>query len=591
MKLATEWNDVLKSPRTDGENWSLVLPFRETFENAFRTMCPGVNHHAYVGKGDRCIIFLNDSQTDEDSVDKAREWVTALEDHIVIRDCLSISFALDYRTKGGDPQGPRTAIGELCRKAKPYDADGKYDRAAARQLAQNCVEFLKKVTCYDSADCVVAMPPSRPDKPFDLPRYLAGKVASALGKDDLRDSVATKKPRGQLKATTIEDKLKQIEGTVHLDTIAFKGKSVLVVDDFVPVRNIRQLLGPASTTSGCKASTQHCVRKNGRQFRQSGRAWRLMRNPEAAFAIFRLLEVSGIGPARLGRILALADEAGLSLTQLIDDSDRIKTVLTQEQTASLRANAAKSLDTWRELGDQSVTVLSVLDPDYPKSMRMLLGKQTPPLLFALGNTGLLEKPSLSFCGSRKASEKGLAVARKCAEIVSSEGINVVSGYAAGVDMATHRAALSVGGTTTLVLADGIKHFRLKRELKDVWDWERAVVVSQYSPGLPWSVHNAMARNLTICALCKAMVLIEARESGGSMEAGQACLRLGIPLFAPVYEGMPESASGNRLLLGQGARSLYKNKSTNLPNLRALLAAFPSPSPLRLVGRTELRVGT
>jgi hypothetical protein len=252
MKLATEWKDVLKAPRGDGENWSLVLPFRETFENAFRTMCAGVNHYAHVGKGERCIIFLNDSQSDESCVEKAKAWITSIEDHIVIRDCLSISFALDYRTKGGDPQGPKTAIGELCRKAKPYDADGKYDRVAARQLAQNCVDFLEKVTCYDSADCVVAMPPSRPDKPFDLPRYLAGKIASALGKDDLRGAVVTKKARGQLKATNVEDKLKQIEGTVHIDAETFNGKSVLIVDDLYQSGTSVNYLGLLLLEAGAK---------------------------------------------------------------------------------------------------------------------------------------------------------------------------------------------------------------------------------------------------------------------------------------------------------------------------------------------------
>jgi hypothetical protein len=275
MKLAAEWKDVLKPPKAGGDNWSLVLPFQETFENAFRAMCSDVNHYAHAGKGGRCIIFLNDSQTGESCVEKAKEWITTVEDHIAIRDCLSISFAMDYRTKGGDPQGPRTATGELCRKAKPYDADGKYDRAAARQLAQNCVEFLKKVTCYDSADCIVAMPPSRPDKPFDLPRYLAGKIASALGKEDLRDAVTTKKARGQLKATTVEDKLKQIEGTVHIDADKFAGKSVLVVDDLYQSGTSVNYLGMLLLEAGAKRVLSVACEKTVGNFDNQGSRTRL----------------------------------------------------------------------------------------------------------------------------------------------------------------------------------------------------------------------------------------------------------------------------------------------------------------------------
>ncbi len=302
-----------------------------------------------------------------------------------------------------------------------------------------------------------------------------------------------------------------------------------------------------------------------------------MKNQDKAFAFFRLLQVPGVGPVRLRAIVAIAAELRLSPVAFVDDPEKFGTLLSGEQIRDLVANSAKTLETWEKLRDRGVAVLTFQDPDYPDSLRAQLGKHAPPMLFLMGNPALLRKPSLGFCGSRKASEKGLAVAQECADIMSGEGINVVSGYAAGVDMATHGAALKAGGTTALILADGILHFRVKQELKDFWDWERVVVVSQFSPGLTWSVHNAMLRNQTICALCRAMVLIEARESGGSMEAGRTCLKLGIPLFAPVYEGMPEFARGNRILLNEGALSLYKSKSTNLPNLRNLMAALRSRS--------------
>ena len=63
-----------------------------------------------------------------------------------------------------------------------------------------------------------------------------------------------------------------------------------------------------------------------------------------------------------------------------------------------------------------------------------------------------------------------------------------------------------------------------------------------------------------------MVLIEAEEKGGSISAGRTCLAMKRPLFVPVYEGMPKSAIGNRILLKKGARELKKNKQTNRANL-------------------------
>ena len=121
----------------------------------------------------------------------------------------------------------------------------------------------------------------------------------------------------------------------------------------------------------------------------------------------------------------------------------------------------------------------------------------------------------------------------------------------------------------MALAEGILGLRVRREMKDVWDPSRVVVVSEL-PGLPWSVHSAMQRNHTICGLSGAMVLIEARERGGSFQAGHASLEMGVPLFAAVYEGMPESSQGNRLLLREGARQLLKNRQSGRANVAPIL---------------------
>jgi predicted Rossmann fold nucleotide-binding protein DprA/Smf involved in DNA uptake len=82
----------------------------------------------------------------------------------------------------------------------------------------------------------------------------------------------------------------------------------------------------------------------------------------------------------------------------------------------------------------------------------------------------------------------------------------------------------------------------------------------------------MQRNRTIGALSRAMILIESASTGGSIEAGRASLSMGVPLFAPVYEGMPESAVGNRELLAHGARPLLKSRTTGRANLKEASAA-------------------
>lgn len=87
------------------------------------------------------------------------------------------------------------------------------------------------MTCYESADCVVGMPPSRLDKPFDLPSYLAETIGAALGKQSLCKNLRTIKARKPLKGLPVEQKLTEIRGSVGIDGEVFQGKTALLVDD------------------------------------------------------------------------------------------------------------------------------------------------------------------------------------------------------------------------------------------------------------------------------------------------------------------------------------------------------------------------
>ena len=287
------------------------------------------------------------------------------------------------------------------------------------------------------------------------------------------------------------------------------------------------------------------------------------------YNILHLLETPGIGVVKTNTILS-----GLDADFAQKD---LRPLLSAKQYEEFIATEEKAREDWEKLAEMNVATVSILDEQYPEVLRNRLQKNAPPLLMVLGNLGLLRKLSASFCGSRKASEKGLATATDCADQLAREGINIVSGYAAGVDMATHRAALACGGTTTLVLCEGILHFTIKRHLKELWNWEKVAVVSEFLPSIPWNVKNAMQRNKTICALSSSMILIESSSRGGSIEAGRSCLKMGVPLFAPVYEGMPETALGNRELLRQGAKELYKNNATNRANMTNVFRTILHPA--------------
>ena len=300
------------------------------------------------------------------------------------------------------------------------------------------------------------------------------------------------------------------------------------------------------------------------------------KTPTIEYIAFCLQAAPGVGASTLRAFLAhvarekLAPEA---LFQLDDHTLLSRFGLKASAVAALREPHDETLCTWHRLQAESVKILVIGQIGYPERLHSLLRDSAPPLLFLLGGLDLFGRPAVGFCGSRKASPRGLGVAHDCAHLLARQQINVVSGYAQGVDLAAHRAALEAGGTTTAVLAEGILHFKVKRELHDMLkpnNCSRLSVVSEFPPGLPWRAHNAMARNRTICGLSHAMVVIESGAEGGTFEAGKAALQLGEPLFCIEYAETPPAAAGNPYFLRNGAFSLRRSRSGE-PNLSKLIS--------------------
>lgn len=286
----------------------------------------------------------------------------------------------------------------------------------------------------------------------------------------------------------------------------------------------------------------------------------------------RLRNVNGVGPKRMNNILVRLNEEGQDIDELFSMS-----VTDIKQRFNLSERLAHAITEVPEIEPNLIETLEsndvqvlIRDSDiYPKQITRVLGEDAPSILYVRGNLGLLEKPSVGFCGSRSVTSKGIEVVCSTVQQIVDLGWIVVSGHARGTDLAAHRTALENGGSTIIVAPQGILDFKLRAILKELADPEQLLIISEFPPRSTWSVGNAMARNNTILALSDAMILVEARLRGGTFQAGKESLQLGIPLYVAQYQEPGESAAGNVHFLNKGAIPLRKSRETGKANISAL----------------------
>ena len=182
----------------------------------------------------------------------------------------------------------------------------------------------------------------------------------------------------------------------------------------------------------------------------------------------------------------------------------------------------------------------------------LLGLGGPAgVIHCLGNLELLQSPAVGICGSRSASVQALEHAREFGRMAAERGFVVVSGYARGVDVRAHLGAVQAGGGTIAVLAEGIAHFRLRKELVGIATLDSLLALSIFRPEAPWAGWRAMQRNRYIVGLARGLFVVEARERGGTFEAGLECLRQRKPLWVIEYQHGGSHREGNTRLIAAG----------------------------------------
>jgi DNA processing protein len=183
----------------------------------------------------------------------------------------------------------------------------------------------------------------------------------------------------------------------------------------------------------------------------------------------------------------------------------------------------------REWLSDGITLATVLDDRYPANLREVHDR--PPIVFIAGTLEPADDRSIAIIGARRASPDGLSLAGTFASELVGAGYTVVSGLAAGIDAAAHRAALDHGGRTIAVIGTGLHHCyppenaELQRQIA-----ARCAVVSQFWPEAPPTQKSFPMRNAVMSGLSRGSLVIDASERSGARVQARLALAHGRPVF-------------------------------------------------------------
>jgi len=211
---------------------------------------------------------------------------------------------------------------------------------------------------------------------------------------------------------------------------------------------------------------------------------------------------------------------------------------------------------------KDIEIIPIKSDKYPKLLEEI--PDAPIVLYAKGDTSILNNPSISIVGSRKHSAYGRVITQKFASELAQDGLNIVSGLALGIDSIAHKSALSVKGLTTAVLGNGIdiiypyENKKLYTEIQN-----NGCIISEFPLKTPPSKWSFPQRNRIISALSYGTIIAEASEKSGALITAKYCVEYNRLVFSIPTNINNPYGKGNNNLIKEGAFPLTEKEDIYL----------------------------
>lgn len=209
--------------------------------------------------------------------------------------------------------------------------------------------------------------------------------------------------------------------------------------------------------------------------------------------------------------------------------------------------------------DNELKLLSPLD--FPPLLQQI--PDAPKRLYLRGELPSFERSWLCVVGSRALTPYGSAVCKHLVEGLRGYPVVIVSGLAYGADAAAHKAALEVGLPTIAVPGSGLDwnvvypraHVNLAKEILA----SGGALLSEEEPGAKTMDYMFPKRNRLMAGMCKATLIIEAKEQSGSLITARLTVEYNRDLLVVPGSIFSEESKGTHQFLRLGATAVTSSE--------------------------------
>lgn len=278
-------------------------------------------------------------------------------------------------------------------------------------------------------------------------------------------------------------------------------------------------------------------------------------NSTELFNLLALLKVDGVGDIVAKKLLnycGSAENIFNSKTQLLKSIDGIGDVLIKNlKDKTIFEKAEQEL---KFIEKEKISILYFQNDDYPNKLKHCI--DAPVLLFAAGNFDFENRKIISIVGTREVTSQGVDFCEKLIDDLALFNPIIVSGFAYGVDIVAHKAAMENKLQTIGVLAHGLNQIYPKSHKKYISKIEEngGFLTEFWSTSNP-EKENFVRRNRIVAGMSEATVVIESAEKGGSLITAIMANDYNRDVFA-----VPGRTSDK---LSQGCNNLIKTQRAHL----------------------------